>query len=130
MCQAAVPSMRAKGWGRVVAITSVAVRQPIGTLILSNTARAGATGFLKTLATEVAADGVTVNSVLPGLHATDRLVALHGGDAAAAAATVPARRLGDPADFGSVVAFLCSERANFLTGAAIQVDGGEYRGLL
>ena len=130
MCQAAVPPMRAAGWGRVVAITSVAVRQPIATLILSNTARAGATGFLKTLATEVAADGVTVNSVLPGLHATDRLVALHGGDPAAAAQAVPARRLGDPADFGAVVAFLCSEPANFLTGAAIQVDGGQYGGLL
>jgi 3-oxoacyl-[acyl-carrier protein] reductase len=78
----------------------------------------------------VAPDGVTVNSVLPGLHATDRLVQLHGGDSSAAAATVPARRLGDPADFGAVVAFLCSEQANFLTGAAIQVDGGQYGGLL
>jgi 3-oxoacyl-[acyl-carrier protein] reductase len=130
MCQAAVPSMRAQGWGRVVAITSVAVRQPIGILILSNTARAGVTGFLKTLATEIAADGVTVNSVLPGLHATDRLIALYSGDAAAAAATVPANRLGDPADFGAVVAFLCSDQAKFVTGAALQVDGGEYRGLL
>ena len=123
MCQAAVPAMQARGWGRVVAITSIAVKAPIGTLILSNTARAGATGVLKTLATEVAADGVTVNSVLPGLHATDRLLQLYGGDTGDAT-------LGDPADFGAVVAFLCSEQARFLTGTAIQVDGGSYPGLL
>jgi 3-oxoacyl-[acyl-carrier protein] reductase len=132
MCQAAVPAMQERRWGRVVAITSIAVRQPIGTLILSNTARAGATGFLKTLATEVAPDGVTVNSVLPGSHATDRLRALHGGDEglARAAAGVPARVLGDPADFGAVVAFLCSDHARFVTGVALQVDGGQYAGLL
>ncbi|MBA2281779.1 MAG: SDR family oxidoreductase [Acidimicrobiia bacterium] len=130
MCTSAVPAMRERGWGRIVAITSIAVKQPVGALILSNTARAGATGFLKTLATEVAADGVTVNSALPGLHSTDRLVQLHGGDASAAAASVPTRTLGDPADFGAVVAFLCSEQARFLTGAAIQIDGGAYPGLL
>ena len=132
MCSAAVPAMRERRWGRVVAITSIAVRQPIGVLILSNTARAGATGFLKTLATEVAADGVTVNSVLPGSHATDRLRQLHGGDEglARAAASIPAQRLGDPADFGRVVAFLCSESARFVTGTALQVDGGAYTGLL
>ena len=73
MCQRAVPAMRAAGWGRVVAITSISVRQPIDGLILSNTARAGLTGFLKTLALEVAADGVTVNSVQPGSHSTARL---------------------------------------------------------
>ncbi|MCU0272754.1 MAG: SDR family oxidoreductase [Acidimicrobiales bacterium] len=129
MCRSAVPDMQAQGWGRVVAITSISVRQPIGTLILSNTARAGVTGFLKTLALEVAADGVTVNSVQPGLHATDRLVQLHGGDVEAAAAGVPARRVGDPADFGAVCAFLCSDAARFITGAAIPVDGGAYLGL-
>jgi 3-oxoacyl-[acyl-carrier protein] reductase len=129
MCRAAVPDMQAQGWGRVVAITSISVRQPIGTLILSNTARAGVTGFLKTLALEVAADGVTVNSVQPGLHATARLVQLHGGDVEAAAAGVPARRVGDPADFGAVCAFLCSDAARFITGAAIPVDGGAYLGL-
>jgi 3-oxoacyl-[acyl-carrier protein] reductase len=132
MCAAAVPAMRERRWGRVVAITSISVRQPIATLILSNTARAGATAFLKTLATEVAPDGVTVNSVLPGSHATERLRNLHGGDEglARAAASVPTRTLGDPADFGRVVAFLCSDHARFVTGAALQVDGGAYGGLL
>lgn len=129
MCKAAVPPMQSRGWGRVVAITSISVRQPIETLILSNTARAGATAFLKTLAREVAADGVTVNSVQPGFHATDRLRALHGGDLGAAARGVPARKLGDPDDFGAVVAFLCSRQAQFMTGAAIPVDGGAYAGL-
>ncbi len=129
MCQAAVPAMRAQRWGRVVAITSVSVRQPIPGLILSNTARAGATGFLKSLALEVAGDGVTVNSVQPGLHATDRLRSLHGGDVDQAAAGIPARTVGNPADFGAVVAFLCSEPARFITGAALPVDGGSFSGL-
>jgi 3-oxoacyl-[acyl-carrier protein] reductase len=128
MCYEAVPAMREQRWGRVCAITSIAVRQPIGTLILSNTARAGLTGFLKTLAREVAADGVTVNSVLPGLHATDRVKALHGGGDPTAG--IPAGTIGDPDDFGRVVAFVCSQSASYLTGAAIQVDGGAYGGLL
>lgn len=130
MCQRAVPAMRAQGWGRVVAITSVAVRQPIPTLILSNTARAGVTGFLKTLALEVAADGVTVNSVQPGYHLTDRLRSLNGDDLAGLVGQVPARRIGDPADFGAATAFLCSEPAGYITGTAIAIDGGSYRGLL
>ncbi len=129
MCKAAVPAMQARRWGRVVAITSISVRQPIDTLILSNTARTGATGFLKTLAREVASDGVTVNSVQPGLHATDRLAALHGGDPSRAAADIPAGVVGRPEDFGAVVAFLCSDHARFLTGAAVHVDGGAYAGL-
>ena len=129
MCQAAVPAMREQRWGRVVAITSVSVRQPIPGLILSNTARAGLTGFHKTLALEVAGDGVTVNSVQPGSHATDRLRSLHGGDLTAAARAVPTGELGRPEDFGAVVAFLCSDQARFITGAALQVDGGAYRAL-
>ncbi len=129
MCRAAVPAMRAAGWGRVVAITSVSVRQPIEGLILSNTARAGVTGFLKTLALEVAADGVTVSSVQPGSHATDRLRSLHGGDLTRAARSVPTGELGRPEDFGAVVAFLCSDQARFITGAAIPVEGGASRGL-
>lgn len=130
MCKAAVPSMQAQRWGRIVAITSIAVRQPIANLILSNTARAGATGFLKTLAREVAADGITVNSVQPGTHDTDRIRSVYGPDLAAAAATVPAGMIGDPLDFGAVVTFLCSQQARFVTGAHLPVDGGAYAGLL
>jgi 3-oxoacyl-[acyl-carrier protein] reductase len=129
MCEAAVPPMCERGWGRVVAITSLSVRQPSPTLILSNTARAGVTGFLKTLALEVAGRGVTVNSVQPGFHATDRLRSLYGDDATAAAEGVPAGTVGDPADFGAVVTFLCSEPARFVVGTALPVDGGAYRGL-
>ena len=123
MCKAAVPAMQERGWGRVVAITSVSVRQPIGQLILSNTARAGATGFLKTLAREVAADGVTVNSAQPGLHLTGRVQQIYGDD-------LPDRPMGDPADFGQVVTFLCSEQARFVTGVGLHVDGGDYAALL
>lgn len=132
MCREAVPGMRARRWGRVLAITSVAVRQPIPTLILSNVARAGLTGFLKTLAREVAADGVTVNSLQPGYHATERVRELNPDPDALArlAASIPARAVGDPADFGAVAAFVCSEPARYLTGAAIPVDGGTYAGLL
>lgn len=128
MCEAAVPAMRAQRWGRVVAITSISVRQPIPHLILSNTARAGATGFLKTLAREVAADGVTVNSVQPGIHATDRIAQLYAG-ATPPVDAIPAGFLGDPGDFGKVVAFLCSEPARFVTGVGVLVDGGAYPGL-
>jgi len=129
LCQAAVPAMQAQHWGRVVAITSVSVRQPIGGLILSNTARAGVTGFLKTAAMEVAGDGVTVNSVQPGSHATDRLRSLYGNDLSGVGAAVPTGEVGRPDDFGAVVAFLCSDQARFITGAAVPVDGGAYKGL-
>lgn len=130
MCRAGVPEMRMRGWGRVVAITSLAVRQPYHDLILSNTARAGVTGFLKTLAREVAGDGVTVNSLQPGSHATERLRELGVDSLDDIAASIPARAVGRPQDFGAVAAFLCSEQARFITGAAIPVDGGEYAGLL
>lgn len=123
MCKAAVPPMQAQRWGRVVAITSLAVRQPMAQLILSNTARAGATAFLKTLALEVAEDGVTVNSLQPGLHRTPRVEQLYGQDGAASV------RMGDPADFGAMAAFLCSEQASFTTGVQLHVDGGAYLGL-
>lgn len=123
MCLTAVPGMRAAGWGRIVAITSLSVRQPMSNLVLSNTARAGATGFLKSLALQVADDGVTVNSVQPGSHDTARVRALLGD-------VVPTGRMGTIDQFGAVVAFLCSEQAGFLTGAAIPVDGGAYQALL
>src|SRR6266702_1230336 len=105
MCDGAVPAMREQRWGRVVAITSIAVRQPMPQLILSNTARAGATGFLKTLAREVAADGVTVNSLQPGMHATERLRELYGEGMSDVAGGIPARALGNADDFGAVAAF-------------------------
>ena len=130
MCLEAVPAMRDRGWGRVAAITSQSVRQPLPGLILSNTARAGVTGFLKTLALEVAPDGVTVNSVLPGSHRTDRLRRLHGDHLDAVADFIPVRQLGRADDFGAVVAFLCSDHARFITGAAIPVDGGTTGSLL
>lgn len=129
MCKAAVPAMCDRGWGRVLAITSVSVRQPLPNLILSNTARAGATGFLKTLALEVASQGVTVNSIQPGLHETDRLAAVYGDTLGEMEARIPAGFLGEPADFGRVAAFLCSESARFITGAAVPVDGGSHQGL-
>ena len=112
------------GWGRVVAITSLSVRQPMAKLILSNTARAGATGFLKTLALEVADDGVTVNSIQPGLHRTPRV------DAALLRRPARSMRMGEAADFGAIVTFLCSEQAKFTTGVQLHVDGGAYLGLL
>jgi 3-oxoacyl-[acyl-carrier protein] reductase len=131
MCQVAIPAMRARQWGRVVAITSIFVKQPSATLIASSTARAALTAFLKVTAREVAADGVTVNSVLPGFHATDRITGLH--DAASLeqlAATVPAGVIGDAADFGAVCAFLCSRQARYITGESVLVDGGVYAGLV
>ena len=129
MCSEAVPIMQAQQWGRVLAITSIAVRQPVPYLILSNTARAGATGFLKTLAREVAPDGVTVNSLQPGFHDTERLRALAGG-AEPDTSEIPAGMLGSPDDFGAIAAFLCSDHARFVTGSAIAVDGGAHSGLL
>ncbi|MGD9995712.1 MAG: SDR family oxidoreductase [Ilumatobacteraceae bacterium] len=123
MAKESIPGMQAQGWGRFVAITSIAVRQPMGNLILSNTARSGATAFLKTVAREVAGDGVTVNTVQPGLHATDRVQVLYGEQ-------LPSMgRLGDPGDFGAIVAFLCSEQAKFVTGLGLHVDGGSFGGL-
>ena len=128
LAKAFVPPMQERGWGRVVAVTSAAVRQPMDYLILSNTARSGLTAFLKTTATEVAGDGVTVNTVQPGVHATDRLTQLYD-DLDEVARSVPTQRLGDPGDFGRIVAFLCSESARSITGASVPVDGGAIKGL-
>lgn len=131
MCQAAVPAMREQHWGRVLAITSIAVRQPIPHLILSNVARAGVTGFLKTLALEIASDGVTVNSLQPGLHATERLTGLYdSASLEGVGASLPVRFLGSADDFGAFAAFLCSEHARFITGTAIPVDGGANAALM
>lgn len=124
MCTEALPAMRAQGWGRVVAVTSTTVRQPHPQLVLSTTARAGLTGYLKTVAREVAADGVTVNSVLPSAIETDRTRQASAEQLRQVLDTIPAGSLGRPEDFGAVVAFLCSEHARFVTGTALAVDGG------
>jgi 3-oxoacyl-[acyl-carrier protein] reductase len=131
MCKRVVPGMTSRKWGRIVAITSYSVREPVPHLILSNTARAGVTAFLKTLAREVAHHGITVNTLQPGLHLTDRLAGLYPDQKSldAAAKTVPAGTIGDPDDFGHIAAFLCSDHAKYITGASIPVDGGALRGL-
>jgi len=129
MCRAAIPAMQERGWGRVCAITSVGVKQPIGYLLASSVARAGLTSFLKITAREVAASGVTVNSCQPGTHWTDR-VAKIAASPEAAAKTIPVGVTGDPDDFGQAVAFLCSEQAKFITGTGLLIDGGAASGLL
>jgi 3-oxoacyl-[acyl-carrier protein] reductase len=130
---AVVPGMRERGWGRIVNVGSSSVREPIRGLNLSNAHRMAAVGFLKTLAAEVAADGITVNTVATGRFATERLASDDGSMAAAEAAAreeVPAGRLGRPEEYGDLVAFLCSERAAYLTGAVIPLDGGMLRSAL
>lgn len=129
MCSAATPSMRAKGWGRVLAITSIGARQPIDTLAASTVARAALTAYLRVLATELAVDGVTVNNLQPGLHRTARVDALADGQADSLLGDIPAGEFGQPADFGAVGAFLCSEHARFTTGVGLHIDGGAFRGL-
>ena len=136
-----VPAMQQRKWGRVIGITSMAVKQPVQSLVLSNSLRAAVTGYFRTLANEVAVDGVTVNTVLPGYTETERLESL--ADAATKRtgatreavydqwrATTPAGRLGLPEELAAVIAFLASDRAGFVTGQAICVDGGAVRSLL
>lgn len=137
---AALPGMIAKGWGRVVTIGSSGIVQPIPGLALSNGVRGAVAGWSKTLAEEVAPHGVTVNMVLPGRIATDRLAQLDGikADKSGAALeavqeasrkTIPAGRYGAPEEFGAMVTFLCSQQAGYVTGSMIRVDGGMIRGL-
>jgi 3-oxoacyl-[acyl-carrier protein] reductase len=115
----ALPHLRASGWGRICLIASSSVKQPIPDLATSNTARAGLWGWAKTAAQDLIDEGITLNLVCPGLHATDRVRELGY-----------AGRMGEPADFGRVVAFLCSEPAGFISGTALQVDGAGTLGLL
>jgi 3-oxoacyl-[acyl-carrier protein] reductase len=116
----ALPHLTSNGWGRICCITSFTVKQPMPTLALSNLARTGLWAWAKTASQDLAEAGVTVNLACPGPHATDRMRQLGGGGG----------RMGEPADFGKVVAFLCSEPAGFVNGVALQVDGGAVLGLL
>lgn len=127
LVEAVVPGMRERGFGRVVSVSSSAVREPIPILVLSNAHRSGLLAALKTISRDAARDGVTVNSVLPGLIATDRVIELSGSREAAeesAREQIPVGRLGRPEEFAAAVAFLCSERAAYVTGTTLLVDGG------
>jgi 3-oxoacyl-[acyl-carrier protein] reductase len=141
LASAALPSMKERGWGRILAVTSVAVKQPVDNLMLSNSLRAAVTGFAATLAREVAKDGITVNTILPGYTATERVTELNEANAlregvdaaeiqARLEASIPLGRLADPREFAGLAAFLASERAGYITGGAFAVDGGWLRGLL
>jgi len=141
MMKAVLPSMMDKGWGRVVNITSQSVKSPIAVLGLSNSARAGLTGYVGGTSRQVAGSGVTINNMLPGLHATDRAVSLDQGVAdaqgismedakAQRAATIPAGRYGTREEFGAMCAFLCSDKAGFIVGQNILLDGGAVNATL
>jgi len=141
LCQLVLPGMRKRGFGRIVAINSVSTRQPIPNLALSNTLRPAVHGYMKTLSAEVAREGITVNTVLPGYTRTDRqeelaqAAALRTGKKAEEiladwAAAVPIGRLAEPQEIAEVVSFLCSPAASYITGQAITVDGGYVKSLL
>lgn len=141
LMQAVLPHMIAQKWGRIVNITSGSVKAPIPQLGLSNTARAGLTGFVAGTSRQVAEHGVTINNLLPGIHATDRAVSLDQGVMAAQdidmdtartqrQATIPARRYGTAAEFGATCAFMCSQHAGFMVGQNIVLDGGAINATL
>jgi 3-oxoacyl-[acyl-carrier protein] reductase len=136
-----LPGMKARRWGRILNITSIAVKQPVENLLLSNSLRAAVTGFARTLANEVASEGITVNNILPGYTRTERLedlarmMAEKQGISASEfsgkwEAEIPMGRLGEPREFAALAAFLVSERASYITGTSIQVDGGWIRSLI
>lgn len=140
MTRLVLPGMKKRGWGRILNVTSIASKQPVENLMLSNSLRAAVTGFAKTLAAEVAADGITVNNILPGYTRTERLEELidflankEGLSAdevkARWAAEIPMRRLGEPREFAALAAFLVSDRASYITGSSIAVDGGWIKSL-
>jgi 3-oxoacyl-[acyl-carrier protein] reductase len=139
--RATVPGMRARKWGRIINITSIAAKQPVDNLMLSNSLRSAVIAFAKTLSNEVAADGVTVNNLLPGYTRTERVtdladqLAASGNTTAADVTTrweseIPMRRLGEPAEFAALAAFLASGRASYITGQSIAIDGGWIRNAL
>jgi 3-oxoacyl-[acyl-carrier protein] reductase len=136
-----LPGMRERKWGRIINVTSIAVKQPVDNLILSNSVRAAVTGLARTLANEVATDGITVNNILPGYTRTERVEELAQSTAtresispseviARFESQIPMRRLGEPSEFAALAAFLASERASYITGQSIAVDGGWVRALL
>src|SRR6478672_2476672 len=130
LADAVLPGMRERKWGRIVNVGSSSVREPIPHLTLSNANRMAAIGLFKTLATEIASDGITVNTVATGRFATDRLAENWGSweeMQAKAPEGIPAGRLGQPEEFGDLVAFICSERAAYLTGTVVPLDGGMLR---
>lgn len=131
LVEGVIPSMRERKWGRIIALTSSSVKQPIATLALSNMFRTALVSALKTLSNEVAKDGVTVNAIATGRILTDRLRSLYGDDTAIANAgkEVPIGRVGQPDEFSPLVAFLCGEPARYITGQTIAVDGGLIPGL-
>lgn len=128
----ALPHLLRSEQGRIVLVSSLAVREPTAHLVLTNAVRPGVVGYMKSLANELGPKGITVNSVAPGRIATARLQELYGADGPSAEeiAKIPARRLGEPRELGDLVAFLCSSRASYISGTHIPVDGGLYRGLL
>jgi 3-oxoacyl-[acyl-carrier protein] reductase len=141
LIRAVLPAMRARQWGRIINITSVSVKQPIDNLLLSNVYRPGVVGLAKTLSAQVAAAGITINNVAPGYTRTDRVLELAQAQAAEQNKTVdevladttasfPIQRMGEPEELAALVAFLASERAGYITGATIPVDGGNLKGLL
>ena len=141
MTREAVPIMKEKRWGRIVNMTSIAVKQPIDGLILSNTVRSGVIGFAKSLSNELASFNITVNSVCPGYTMTDRVrnlskvLAEKQGTTPEAvvekwASEIPMKRIGTPEEFASLVVYLASQQAGYITGAAIQIDGGWYKGIM
>jgi 3-oxoacyl-[acyl-carrier protein] reductase len=141
LIRAVLPAMRAQQWGRIINITSVSVKQPIDSLLLSNVYRPGVVGLAKTLSTQVAAEGITINNVAPGYTRTDRVLELAQARAAKEGKTVdevvaetaaawPMKRMGEPEELAALVAFLASERAGYITGTTIAVDGGSVKGFL
>jgi 3-oxoacyl-[acyl-carrier protein] reductase len=129
---AVLPSMRKRLWGRILNVGSVAVREPIPNLVLSNANRAATLATFKTIARQVARDGVTLNTLLPGRISTDRLYELYGSRETAdevAIQEIPARRLGSPEEFAAAATFLCSAQASYITGVALAVDGGMTRSI-
>ena len=132
MIEQVVPGMRERQFGRVVSVSSSAAREPIPTLMLSNSHRPGLLGAFKTLARHLAGDGITFNTILPGRIATDRIAHLHGSIEEAekvARDEIPAGRLGTAEEIAAAAAFFCSERASYITGTALLVDGGLTRSI-